>query len=433
MNKKISYGCLIFCMALYSANTFAAKRNTTRANTTTKTRSSSLVSGYSNKYFKSPSITLVEKRSVELAPLMFTENIANIKKTLSGSTAVEPKYRLCIPCESIYLTYNDGVINDSLKGDSQGEGNCYSLNADTPNEYYKLSVKSGAIEACGDKLRMTIIDMRNNDVHTEVDSVVLNIVPNSSLYDYSNIKLGQDTEIYDLIKNYTEAKRDAKTACNGDVLDKLKTLRNLLIGSTTTSAISTVTGGIDTALQTKNTIDMSKRVNNSGESKYDQAVNECFEDVIKELNKSHWKTKCDCSTLTGDDKTKCEQEKNECNYKLYECERKSEKLKVSKDEQDACMKQKGCAEKTDKEERYNCEQECYKKGLPLSGSEKASIALSAVSATGNLTTMGLSIGAGSQVNSIIDKLKACKAAAEKMHTAGMALEAGLEEIMSADE
>ncbi|MBD5405351.1 hypothetical protein HDR59_02265 [bacterium] len=332
MNKKISYGCLIFCMALYSADTFAARRNTTRAANTTKTRSSSLVSGYSNKYFKSPSVTLVEKRSVELEPLMFTENIANIKKTLNGSTAVDSKYRLCIPCENIYLTYNDGVINESLKGDNMGEGNCYSLNADTPNEYYKLAVKSGAIEACGEKLRMTILDVRNKDVHTEVDSVVLNIVPNSSLYDYSNIKLGQDTEIYELIDNYTEAKREAKKACNDDIKSHLNAFKKALVGTTTVSAITTATGAADTALQIKNQI--------------------------------------------KDDK-------------------------------------QGTA--------------------GMNGTEIASAALSGASAAGNITTMAISISVAKQVDGLLDDLKACKAAAEKMHSAGMALEAGLEEITSADE
>lgn len=431
MNKKISYGCLVFCMALYSIDGFAARRNTSRNAGTTasnsRVRSASLVSGYSDKYFKSPSVTLVEKRSVELEPLMFTNNMANIKKSLSSNgTVVDAKYRLCVPCENIYLTYNDGTVNTTLQGDSQGEGNCYSLDANTEEKYYKLAVKSGAIEACGEKLRMTILDVRNKDVHTEVDSVVLNIKPNSSLYDYSNIKLDQDTEIYDLINNYTKVKEETKTACNGDILNKLKTLRNLLIGSTTTSAVSTITGGVDTALQTKNTIDMSKGENSLGKLKdsYDKCKQACTEDNPDQaINRVKCLENCENKYKNY---VKEQEKYDSCCANVYD---ENGNLTSSN-----CQVADSDKNDTDKvKEAYKKQQECLKKANTLTGSEKASIALSAVSAAGNLTTMGLSIGVGSQINGLIDDLKACKTAAEKMHTAGMALEAGLEEIMSADE
>lgn len=418
MNKKISYGCLIFCMALYSVDTFAARRNTTRANTTTKTRSSSLVSGYSDKYFKSPSVTLVEKRSVELEPLMFTNNIANIKKTLNGSTVVDAKYRLCIPCENIYLTYNDGVINESLKGDNLGEGNCYSLNADTPNEHYKLAVKSGAIEACGEKLRMTILDVRNKDVHTEVDSVVLNIVPNSSLYDYSNIKLGQDTEIYELIDNYTEAKAAAKTACNDGIKSHLNAFKKALVGTTTVSAITTATGAADTALQIKNTIDEKDGKKTSGSSSSNttnpptttldvQKAKECWERRKGDKDWPNYECEFDCAQFTDE-------------HKKEYCELREEACKLTKEE---CKK----------ENTTTVTQNTTTTTKGINNTEIASAALSGASAIGNITTMAISISVAKQVDGLLDDLKKCKAAAEKMHAAGMALEAGLDEITSADE
>ena len=422
MNKKVSYACLAFCMALYSVDGFAARKTTRAAGTTasnSRTVSTSLVSGYGDKYFKNPSITLIEKRSVLIEPLMFTNNFAKITKTMNGTNTYEPRYKLCVPCSSILLEYEVNGTLFSLTGNN----GCYSFEPkETGASNYKLTVKSGAIEACGDTLRMTVNDI-NSAAQPEIDSVVLNLKPNSSLYDYSNIKLGQDTEIYELIDNYTEAKRNAQQICNDKSLSTLKDLKKQLAGTTATSSITTVTGGIDTALQTTSTIDAAKNGNflDSGKTKYDTCKNACGPQKQEEIEK------------LDDNKKKA---LNECNYECAQVHK--DYIDAQKTYDDCCAEEGGSCETTatstndEISKALAKRKSCLEKANKLSGSEKASVALSATSAAGNIVTMALSINIGSKVDGVKKALKECRDAANVMHNAGVALEAGLAEIMSAD-
>ncbi|MGN0929611.1 MAG: hypothetical protein ACI4N3_03135 [Alphaproteobacteria bacterium] len=324
MNKKISMYCLAFCLAVSSAEVFAQRGRGSKsarsggATATQKNVNPSIISGFQNKYFKNTSITLVEKRSVEISPLMFENKLPDITKTATA----DAKYRLCIPCANVVLEYEkDGKILGY-----NGGGNCYSLEPGAKD--LRLTVKDGAIATCGSKLRMTINDARSSSL-PEVDSIVLNILPNSSEYDYTNITFSEDKEILTLIKEYDEAKAEAKKACDINS-GTLKGIKDLLIASTTTSAVSSATGAADTVVQAVTNINNDNTHDNTG------------------------------------------------------------------------------------------------------GADIASTILSGVSTAGNLSSTITSSISVTQMEDLIDDLKECKKAATKMHNAGLALEAGLEDITSAD-
>lgn len=324
MNKKISLYCLALCLTVSSVDVLAQRgRPSRRSGGTTATQknvSSSIISGFGNKYFRNASITLVEKRSVNLLPLMVENNLKNITKT----DTADASYKLCVPCANIVLEYEkDGKLIPHIGG-----GNCYSLEPGYTN--LRLTVKDGAIEACSAKVRMTVNDVRNTSTMPEVDSVVLNILPNSSAYDYSNLEFMQEKEILELVKDYDEAKKEAKVACNISS-GTLKEIRNLLTASTAVSAVATATGATDTALQATTNIQNS---NNHG------------------------------------DDTK--------------------------------------------------------------GMDIASTAVSSVSTAGNIASTVTSFISVKKIDDLISDMKKCTKAATKMHNAGLALEAGLEDITSAD-
>ncbi|MBD5397999.1 hypothetical protein HDR60_00630 [bacterium] len=327
MNKKISLCCLALCLTVSSVDVLAQRgRSSRRSGGTTATQknvSSSIISGFGNKYFKNASITLVEKRSVNLSPLMVENNLKNITKTDDADAS----YKLCIPCANIVLEYEkDGKLQNY-----SGGGNCYSLEPGYTN--LRLTVQAGAIKACSEKVRMTINDVRNPSTMPEVDSVVLNILPNSSAYDYSNLEFMQEKEILELVKDYDDAKKEAKDACNISS-GTLKEIRNLLTASTAVSAVATATGATDTALQ----IGANVKEKDRGTNPNSRA-----------------------------------------------------------------------------------------RGLDI-----ASTAVSAVSTAGNLASTVTSFISVKKIDDLIDDMKKCTKAATKMHNAGLALEAGLEDITSAD-
>ena len=273
-SKKISLLTLSMLLALQSLPVNAQSRNRARSNTqrqASRSINSGLISGYNQKIFKNPTVTVIEKRSIQLSPLMHVgENgIELITKKLDGNgNTVDTYYKLCLPCNDIFLeaSFTDGTFK-SYTGGNAVPGNCYSLE---PGATYTIATKEGAINTCGSKLRMTINDMRSV-AQTEVDSVILNVLPNSSAYDYTNIELGQDTNMDDLINNYNKLKNNTKIACtylntteeNGEIikqpdeegkdttiLDGLNEIKSLLIGTVAASATATATGIADTTLQT---------------------------------------------------------------------------------------------------------------------------------------------------------------------------------------
>lgn len=318
MKQKVSLVSLALLLAFTSVD--AGARVSRSRYASSKKISSGLVSGYNDKIFVNPSITLIEKRSIELAPLINVgEN--GIGKITRKADGTEPYYKLCIPCANIFL---EATLADGSFKSLTANGSCYSLE---PGAKYTIATADGAINTCGSKLRMTINDMRSA-AKTEVDSVVLNLLPNSSAYDYTNIQLGQDTLMTDLITDYNDAKREAIEACtSSNIMETLDIIKGWMIASVSGSGVATVTGATDTAFQTIETVKGDTKVGNG--------------------------------VLQG--------------------------------------------------------------------------TLSAVSATGNTLSMTGAIVSAVQLDKLVSSLDKCKKAAQKMNNAGVALEYGLADLMSADE
>lgn len=253
MKQKVSLVSLALLLAFTSVDAGARVSRSRQASS--KKISSGLVSGYNDKIFVNPSITLIEKRSIELAPLINVgEN--GIGKITRKADGTEPYYKLCIPCANIFL---EATLADGSFKSLTANGSCYSLE---PGAKYTIATADGAINTCGSKLRMTINDMRSA-AKTEVDSVVLNLLPNSSAYDYTNIKLGQDTLMTDLITDYNDAKREAIEACtSSNIMETLDHIKTWMIISVSGSGVATVTGATDTAFQTIETVKGDTKVGN---------------------------------------------------------------------------------------------------------------------------------------------------------------------------
>lgn len=323
MKQKVSLVSLALLLAFTSVD--AGARVSRSRYASSKKISSGLVSGYNDKIFVNPSITLIEKRSIELAPLINVgEN--GIGKITRKADGTEPYYKLCIPCANIFL---EATLADGSFKSLTANGNCYSLE---PGATYTIATADGAINTCGSKLRMTINDMRSA-AKTEVDSVVLNILPNSSAYDYTNIKLGQDTLMTDLINDYNDAKREAIEACtSSNIMETLDIIKGWMIASVSGSGTASVTGAADTTFQTIETVN-----------------------------------------------------------------------------------------------------ETVKKDTKVVGNGVLQGTLSAVSATGNTLSMAGAIVSAVELDKLVSSLDNCKKAAQKMNNAGVALEYGLSDLMSADE
>ncbi len=382
-SKKISLLTLSMLLALQSLPVNAQSRNRARSNTqrqASRSINSGLVSGYNQKIFKNPTVTVIEKRSIKLSPLMHVgENgIELITKKLDGNgNTVDTYYKLCLPCNDIFLeaSFTDGTFK-SYTGGNAVPGNCYSLE---PGATYTIATKEGAINTCGSKLRMTINDMRSV-AQTEVDSVILNVLPNSSAYDYTNIELGQDTNMDDLINNYNKLKNNANIACtylnvverdgameaNGTdkILDGLNKLKEAIVASTISSGIASGTGVADTTLQS---VAKVKGTMNGTETE-DATTTETV--VVEPTTTT---TEGETTTTTTE-----------------EAQRK------------------------------------------LTGSEIASVTLSTVSAAGNLSSAISSFVSVSRFDALIKAIERCKNAANKMHIAGVELENALQEMTVLD-
>jgi hypothetical protein len=218
--------------------------------------------------FKTTSITLAEKRSVDLNSLL------NVKTTGETNTPVFDKfskgiYSLCVPCDSIVLEVLEDKKYESKDESSAGSpetppayfrnGNCYTLNKEGVS--YTIATKEGAIKNCGSKVRMTLNDLRSA-AKPEVDSVVFNIVPNSSAYDYTSADLGGDEFIENLIKDYDKAKVKAKDSCTKDKIKEMLDTMSVSMGvGIAGGVVAGVAGAVDTTVQSvqvANTYDEKK-------------------------------------------------------------------------------------------------------------------------------------------------------------------------------
>ena len=275
MNKRISIVCLLLGMATipFSADAQRRRRSGTTGQTgAVRTKvSSGLIAGYNanNKLFKNTSITLAEKRSVDFLPLLDKESSV-YSKVIGG------QYEICIPCADIVL---EKAKDNQLSEVKKTTNKCYTLTE--TDVTYTLATKEGAINTCASKVRMTLNDMRSA-AKTEVDSVVLNIVPASSAYDYAGVKLGDDPEIKDLINNYETAKEEAKEKCSKDeIMKTLEGIRGAMIGGTVGSGIAIATGGVDTALQITDVVQTAnaKKAHQAQLDQFDKEIAGIDEDI----------------------------------------------------------------------------------------------------------------------------------------------------------
>lgn len=380
--EKISLIALSMVLSFTSLPVNAQSRNRTRSANTqrqaSRTISGGLISGYNDKIFKNPTITVIEKRSIDLASLMKegSEGIGIITKTKDSSGNVyDTYYKLCLPCSDIFLEaeFADGTFKSYTGGNAE-PGNCYSLE---PDARYTIATKEGATSACGTKLRMTINDMRSS-AQTERDSVILNVLPNSSAFDYTNIEMGQDTDMEELMVNYNKFKNEAREACTGkSIADKLNYIRGLLIGTVATAGTATATGLADTTLQS---VSKAKDTMNENTEETDVASNVAAED-----------------TATTEEVVNVEE---------------SEDTTSSTSTTDT---------ERDEEERRK-----------LTGSEIASITLSSVSGGANVASSVTGIMVATSIDELIEEINKCKNAASKMNDAGIALENALQDMMVTD-
>ena len=509
MNKRISIVCLLLGMATipFSADAQRRRRSGTTGQTgTVRTKvSSGLIAGYNmeNKLFKNTSITLAEKRSVDFLPLLNTDVATVYDKVKAG------QYEICIPCADIVL---EEAGADSLSPLVKSKNGCYTLGKDGVT--YTIATKEGALNTCGSKVRMTLNDMRSV-AKTEVDSVVLNIVPASSAYDYAGVKLGDDPEIKDLINNYETAKEEAKEKCSKDnIMKTLEGIRGAMIGGTVGSGIAIATGGVDTALQITDVVqtanakkahqaqldkfdkDIEKRKNDIAfkeslvsetqaridgisnrlnspsiseedeekklelnidyytgkitQEEYDKKIRELEttyrdlktkEDSLKAKQQSEINLKEKIQTLEGDEKKKKEKDLSNLQAEITALQAEitalqedRRRLQGSLDVYNASKnyEEQKLGELTKEKEEYKSKwEEKNAMGKP-DALDIASGALNVVSGLGNTTsavTAGISAG---MLNDLITQLSDCKKAVKVMQNAGIDLENGLADLMSAD-
>lgn len=472
MNKKISL--YVLALGLMASAGVDARRSIRSSGTTasvkSNTVSSSLVSGIGLKYFKNSSITLVENRSVNIEPIMFTNNLTNIQ-TRSGK---DPSFKLCFACDDIVLQYEQGEKLDSNASPYDGL-QCYSIPEGSKN--IRLTVKPGAIEHCGSRTRMTINDVRAVDkgLAPEVDSVVLNIVKNSSAYDFSNLGFEVDKDILDLVKNYDDAKEKVKKECGKIDMEKLNTIQGLMIASTATSGTSILASGAAAATSGVAAYQSSKMAD--GIQKADVKSGDDTDVVEVETVQSKSSTvlrlETDISNWQKDieyNKTQIaeyQQEIHRLTTELMKDDVSDEKFGELQAELDQITDFKVALEEKNVQYEINIAEAQVKindenrsmskqqstslsgqKAKVGSGTEKGnpdparqnaktlagiSAGASSLGATANLAgsiTAFISVG---QMNDIISQVQKCRDAGREMHNAGLALEEGLKDITSADD